>query len=229
MPMTMQQQQVWLEERFREGWDNPDSLHPELRPAYAEIEGVGKTIRHPLVYQVWYFNAWEANAMYEWKLDVLKEYEAECNWFGYVWAHERPYRMEALATLHWSGHDVLRELLIDTWQDQEAPWQIEKLALDLFNQVYDPNELYTDSEAPVKLPATMTIYRGQDDNASPELGMSWTRSQKVAEWFSRRYVNEPVVYRAKVKREHVLAYVVGRDEKEIVVDPAELTHVVRLP
>jgi hypothetical protein len=73
---------------------------------------------------------------------------------------------------------------------------------------------------------TINVYRGQDADAP--LGIAWTTSKCVAKKFARgaatRQSNrDGVVIHGTVKREDVLAYLTGRNEFEIIVDPARVT------
>jgi hypothetical protein len=71
----------------------------------------------------------------------------------------------------------------------------------------------------------LVIYRGQPDSGPP--GISWTLKRECAVWFARRFspwrrAAEPTVLRARVNPSRILAYLVGRDEAEVVLDPAGL-------
>jgi hypothetical protein len=70
------------------------------------------------------------------------------------------------------------------------------------------------------------VYRGQDADAP--LGIAWTTSKCVAKKFTRgaatRQGNrDGVVIQGTVKREDILAYLTGRNEFEIIVDPTRVT------
>lgn len=74
----------------------------------------------------------------------------------------------------------------------------------------------------------LIIYRGQDENTT--FGIAWTTDIKVAEKFARgagtRQHNRPgVVYMATVPRGKVLAYLTGRGESEVIVDPRDLVEI----
>lgn len=68
----------------------------------------------------------------------------------------------------------------------------------------------------------LTIYRGQMPN--DPLGMAWTLNPKIAAKFAggaglRTEVKGGIIVRAEVARSQVLAYMTGRGEAEIIVDP----------
>lgn len=71
----------------------------------------------------------------------------------------------------------------------------------------------------------LKIYRGQDENT--QFGISWTLDKSIAEKFARgagtRQSNRPgVVYIAYVQRDKVMAYLTGREESEVIVNPVYL-------
>lgn len=65
----------------------------------------------------------------------------------------------------------------------------------------------------------LTIYRGETEHStSYEQALSWTLDKEKASWFANRFESEePVVYKASVKTENILAYDNGREEQEILV------------
>lgn len=71
------------------------------------------------------------------------------------------------------------------------------------------------------LPDEILVYRGIGEKGSIK-ALSWTVDVHTAEWFSKRFGQTPHVYRAKIKKEDVLAYFEGREEAELVVDYRKL-------
>lgn len=71
------------------------------------------------------------------------------------------------------------------------------------------------------LPDEIMIYRGISKRGSIK-ALSWTLDMHKAEWFSQRFGKKSRVYRAKIRREDVLAYFAGRGEYEVVVDYRKL-------
>jgi hypothetical protein len=79
------------------------------------------------------------------------------------------------------------------------------------------------AEIPIpELPPVVTIWRG-GSRVTPSVlrrGLSWTLNRDVACWFAVGYMRAgegPVVIRAEVPREAIVAYDDGRDEREVVV------------
>ena len=71
------------------------------------------------------------------------------------------------------------------------------------------------------LPDVLTVYRGVKPKGKV-LALSWTLSKKKAEWFANRFKSDGTVYRAKIPREHILAYFNCRNEQEVVVNYQKL-------
>lgn len=72
---------------------------------------------------------------------------------------------------------------------------------------------------------TLFVYRGQD-GATPT-GCAWSLDLKVAERFAtgaatRQRDREGTLIAGYVKRSNVLAYITGRGESEVIIDPADL-------
>lgn len=71
-------------------------------------------------------------------------------------------------------------------------------------------------------PLTVKVYRGQPKGAP--VGLSWSLSRATAEKFAkgawaRQAVDDGCVYVAEVPTEFVLAYITGRGEEEVIIDP----------
>ena len=74
-----------------------------------------------------------------------------------------------------------------------------------------------------ELPDELEIYRGvTEKNKDNILAMSWTMKQETAEWFATRFKGKGKVYRAKIRKEDILAVFLGRNESEVIVDPKNL-------
>ncbi|HEX2710907.1 MAG TPA: hypothetical protein VHM88_01610, partial [Candidatus Acidoferrales bacterium] len=57
-------------------------------------------------------------------------------------------------------------------------------------------------------------------------GFSWTARMETAMWFAVRYgLQDPAVYRARVRAKSVLAYMNRRDEEEFIVLPSKAVRV----
>jgi hypothetical protein len=217
-----------------------ENLHPALRPYAMEHERLGWSLRHPLVYMVMGVMCGQANAMYDFKVKELKEAQAEKNFRRYIWLHERPYRIDRLIDL-WNDGEIsqpqLRELLTDVWTDSENPMSNNdpQNLLDLFHDAcYPGGTLYDHVVGGAWFnPWAQPVWRGtsREEAESGQFGMSWTCKRERAEWFARRWNDEPVVLEGYMPdRKRILGFFAGRDEDEIVVDPNDvvLKGVIRL-
>lgn len=67
---------------------------------------------------------------------------------------------------------------------------------------------------------SVTVYRGHGPEGPGVEGLSWTLEKTTAEWFARRFFRaEGTVITATVDSDAVIAYLDGRNEKEVVLDP----------
>lgn len=82
-----------------------------------------------------------------------------------------------------------------------------------------------------RLPEEITVYRGLEPVSNNVKALSWTLSYKTADWFANRFTKAGVyktpgsVYQATIRKEHVFAYINGRNENEIVLDYNYLTDI----
>jgi hypothetical protein len=104
----------------------------------------------------------------------------------------------------WSGfHQIPYWLYIPAFGRRRAGWSADCMAAD-DRRLYD------------RLPATVTIYRGQDIDGF--VGLSWTLDWAVAESFARRDPQNPnpVILEATISKADVAFAVTDREEAELV-------------
>src|SRR5262245_3869976 len=198
-----------------------ENLHPALVPWIRET-AMGPFIKHPFCYMTLGPDALfvkNANQFYEAKIRIRREYLDEGNWHGYLYAHERPWRMHALARL-WEREKIsseqFPELLADMWRDTEMPQANLDEPLQLFREAGFTTD---DPEGWEKLPDEITLYRGVDgDFELTADGPSWTMNIETAKVFAYRYGAKGAVYRYVARKDEALAYLTGRDEAEIILD-----------
>jgi uncharacterized protein len=80
------------------------------------------------------------------------------------------------------------------------------------------------SDTDEKLEGVLSVYRGVAGKRHRR-GLSWTLSLDRARWFARRYghwFGNPLVYEATVDARDVLAFIVDRNEQQVVVHPDKL-------
>lgn len=118
--------------------------------------------------------------------------------------------------------------LSQAWIITEAPNSDPNLTkrdvLALFRSI-DPQKLMDEEEyrAFCNLDDVVTIYRGVTSfNSKNVKALSWTLDRNTAEWFAQRYGEHGTVYQAQIKKEHICALLLGRNESEVIVDPKHL-------
>lgn len=211
-----------------------ESLCPELR-AYLERprkKGDWPMLRHPLVYAVPYTAQMNAlyNAQFKDRKERTEEKMKAKDYEGYVWMHERPYRLNAFI-------EVMRviapsprrygELLVEIHRDTENLSQNLSTWLMLWEEAERIGALGAtmtteERDALAALPATVTIYRGTDGRGWR--GLSWTLDRNRAIWFANRFKAHRVGYcwKAEVRKADIYAFTNGRSENEIIVSPSKV-------
>ena len=125
----------------------------------------------------------------------------------------------------------LGKILANAWMRSENPNMDPNVSqsklIALFKKA-DPRYLM-DTEEQLQLaglPDPVTIYRGVTSvNRSRVRAMSWTLNLETAEWFAHRFGENGSVYEAQIQKAHILALFNGRNEAEIVVEPAFLMNI----
>lgn len=211
-----------------EEMQTPAELCEELKSCLHHDERIDMTVmRHPLYVEVPYTP--QLNNHYNKQLERLKTvvkvaYENE-EWSKYLGFHARPYRLEQFsAVCDFMEDEEYWKILSWLWIDCENLWQYRSVINTLFTTERGGHQYFmNDEERAVleSLPEVITIYRGH--NVVNLRGWSWTLNQKQAEWFARRFTDKrQQVTTATVKKSTVIAYVHGRDEKEIIVNPRRI-------
>jgi len=203
-----------------------EDLHPDLVP-WIEKTSFGECLKHPLIIGLFYNAGMNAmyNSQYKAKLEYIERAKSQKNWSSYIWIHERPYRLEKFVEIEDELSDQeYWELLGGIWSDSENLWQYGAILGWLINKERPGREAMMDErekEFLAKLPDEFTIYRGHQ--TKNRLGYSWTLSYWRAKWFANRFNQKGQgVIKAKIKKEHVVAALLGRNEFEIVASPKHL-------
>lgn len=207
----------------------PEELDPDLEYYVDESNGF-PVLRHPLVYAVPYMSSMNAlyNRQYLGKKDQLADASDNGDWHGYVYLHERPYRLDALLEISDEVDDAtFWSLLSGIWMDSENIPQNQ----ELWNEIFDSgragmeNMMRNDErEALAALPQKIKIYQGHTGDRDD--GWSWTTDKSVALWFAQRFSqlegSDAQVTEATADKNDVLAYLLGRGESEILVSPEDV-------
>lgn len=217
-----------------------EELNPELA-RYIDDDGpFGPSIKHPLVFSIVHSPALNAfvNAQLRQKKEALRRARSRGDWHACVWIHERPYRLDAFLDISWRlDGPRYWELLGDVWSDTENSWQNRSEWREAFTADPEGREMMSDEGVrcvfdlpPEKgglLPMTR-VYRGYRFDDALQ-GFSWTLDKARARWFANRLRQDdhpsPKIASGFVAREHVIAYMTGRDEQEIVALPEHVTEI----
>jgi hypothetical protein len=219
------------EKHFMEVMQRQEELHPDLKP-WIEKTSFGLTLKHPMVFGLFYHAGMNAlyNEQYKAKKEYIEKRRAEKNWSGYIWMFERPYRLEKFSEIEEElTDDEYWEMLGSIWSDSENLWQYGSLLGWFVNnpkrktgrdKMMDEHE----KDLLARLPEQFTIYRGHQ--IRNRLGYSWTLSYWRAKWFAQRFQQKRQgVVQATVKKENVIAVLLGRNELEIVASPHKLENI----
>ena len=123
------------------------------------------------------------------------------------------------------------QLLGLCWMQTEAPNQDANVSqtefVEMFQKASAEDLMNLDEHRKfAELPDEITVYRGlTEKNKDNILAMSWTMKQETAEWFANRFKGKGKVYRAKIRKEDILAVFLGRNESEVIVDPKNLKEI----
>jgi hypothetical protein len=221
-----------------------EGLHPDLLP-YVGRHGMGRYINSPLVevrhldipYPKFPDDAGDAGSWVEWanqrlatKRDMLATAINERDWETYIFAHERPYRFDAIRTLIQDGHATIDDLwpaVADAWSDSENIHQFADEWLDLWRRPSPrKHEAMSEADRAVwgSLPDILTIYRGVNCSEGWEAfdalasGLSWTLDREKAVWFANRGSEKPFIAKRTIKKSDCFTYVSDRQEQEVIID-----------
>jgi len=207
--------------------ETQEELAPELEQYLDDGPLGGRCLRHPLVYSIFWAPQMNAmlNEQFRQKRAAVIDARRQENWHGFVYLHERPYRLDAFVDTAWRMRDqeyweILGGIYIDTenlWQNKDQ-W-VECLTADrrLRSRLMRAEDRVTlQSHDPV-----IEVYRGYNSGGTVD-GLSWTTSADVARFFARRLADTGATMylsEGRVKRARVLAYFNGRSEQEMLVLP----------
>ena len=123
-------------------------------------------------------------------------------------------------------------LLPELWRGSD-PDDANPRYLALWRDAYEHNGhiILDDPERPLKPThgRAVAVYRGQDADA--RLGIAWTTSEGIARKFAdgaatRQSHRGGIVHKSWVSVDVALAYLTGRGEEEVIVDPSTLSTVI---
>lgn len=204
----------------------PDAeLHQDLQPFVKKSPlGSGKSLHHPLVIQPLLEGPLvdHTNKVYLQKLESLAKAMNTKDYHTYIWLHERPYRIEAFIRIEKNLKDpeywkLLGLVYIDSENIHEFKEEWIKL-LSSKRTGYQAIMRPEDFSIYCTLGPRFKVYRGFR-HMSFKKGFSWTLSKEKAQWFASRFGGTGKVTSKVVPRYHILAYLDGRGEQEILLRP----------
>jgi hypothetical protein len=142
------------------------------------------------------------------------------DWHGYIFLHERPYRLRALTRCLRAalGNDEIRrnEVIRMVWSDFEFNNRHSRL----WRRVWmDTAPTGDEAAALSSMPNPLPIFRGVGDRRGWR-GLSWTRERAQAERFATRFSDNKFVVSGVVSRQDIRAYLTERNEAEIIAFPS---------
>jgi hypothetical protein len=137
------------------------------------------------------------------------------------------YRFDWIVEQYFLGNledeDFFAEIC-ELWRGAD-PDDTNPVFLTVWEEAYNWNgEMLTDDDTKLLPPESeLTIYRGQLSLDEPK-GIAWSLSKEIAQKFAhgasyRTYVTTGVLLEAKVSKQDIIAYITGRGEEEIIVNP----------
>lgn len=209
-------------------------LDEDLWP-YVTYVGEFFMIHHPLVISIPHLPGMGefVNKQFHQKRHMVRSAEQGHAPASYVFAHERPYRAEALRRVADWDADISNhhwwKTVRDTWMDSENIHQHIKIWDELFlgtkchrvsSRPYFMNmgEL-EDMQNVFKTTDRIRIFRGASEPEYATLGFSWTTDKELAKWFATRFSQVGYVAESWTTQQDILAMVQGRDGPEVVAAP----------
>lgn len=206
-------------------------LHPDLLNHVVKSD-FGVMVTHPLVHMVLapaptreYIDF--VNEGYEAIRDRAEATAAAGDHRGYIFTHEKPYRLEVLSNIAWAGLDKNPKeywsLVAEVWRNSNNIWQNYETWREMWTASV-PNREFAmsadDCAMLARLPENVEVWRGIACNGGLD-GMSWTSSRDYGIWFAQRSAairGRPTLIRGMVKKVDILA-AFDEAEQEIVALP----------
>ena len=187
-------------------------------------------IHHPLIIASVYGTDIEQierfNAAYAKMMKLAREFKSKRQFASYLLLIKRPYRLDVFVDelIPLLKDQQYWKLLSNIWTDAENPHVNHSTWVHLFASKRKFRPLLmnkAERAALAAMPEVLTVYRG----GRTKRGLSWTLSEEKARWFADRHKDKGVnkVFKGTVPKHKVYAYLNGRKEEEIVVDPKFVT------
>lgn len=209
-------------------WKRKEPLNNELS-AYVFEGPLGRSIKHPILYEIFYDARLNAIINYQFKLrkkSAEKAREME-QWANLIWHYEKAHRLNIFldvqcyltANEYWK---ILREIWVcseNNWQDLDA-WklclfQTKRTCGQILFMTEDDYQFYEN------LPEEFEVHRGYQPGLNKD-GLSYTLDKQKAFWFANRCGHQGKVASHTVSKNMIFAYLSGGNESEIILKPSAL-------
>lgn len=216
-------------EQLAELSDKPEPLLPELVDSERTWPDGRQQIFHPYIIFEGYNPGCYAvvNHWYKMKRDKIENALAAGDWGQAFLFIEKPYHLQSLERYADRMSDAeFWELFGDCYRQMEF-LSDESDLLERLTALQRPGResMMDDAErdALKAMPETITVYRGYQ-KPKYRLGWSWTIDNKQARWFAQRFQSpgSGFIVSGKVRKSDVIAYWTGRNESEILTNPANV-------
>lgn len=157
----------------------------------------------------------DSTAMKKWRENVSRIIENAKNPRHVYMGLTKSYRFAFLKyAMPYMSQKDFSEYLADAWVLCEAPNRdpnfTKRQMIGLFQKA-DPRILMSDDEYDrlQNLEIITTVYRGVTEyNADKVKALSWTLNPKTAKWFAHRFDENGTVYKARISKTHILAFLI---------------------
>lgn len=168
----------------------------------------------------------------EWRNHIQEQIDRAETAFEIYSMTNKPYGMCFLKyTMPYLSREEYTKILADAWirsENLNNDSNLNKKELVAMFQAADPAILMGESEKQqlAELENPVMVYRGVTSyNGRRIKWLSWTLEKSVAEWFAHRFGEGGTVYEVQIKKEHIFALFMGRQEYEVIVNPAHLLNI----
>ncbi len=170
-----------------------------------------------------------------WREFIGKQIDRAEDAYGIFMLLNKTYALTFLkyAKEHLSAKD-LSLILADAWMQAENPnmdTNVSKKELVSMFKEADKAVMMDAEESKrlAELGESVTVYRGVTPyNARNVKALSWTLDKAKAKWFANRFGQSGTVYKAEIGKQDILAFFMGRNESEVVLNPYKLKNITEV-